>query len=44
MADDAWLVILSSGLRRAHRSEKEQGEQFRRSLRALVDRHKEKHL
>lgn len=44
MVDDAWLMILSTGLKRVQRTEKEQSEQFKRSLKALIGNHKEKHL
>lgn len=44
MVDDVWLMILSTGLKRVQRTEKEQSEQFKRSLKALIANHKEKHL
>ena len=44
MVDDAWLLILSIGLKREQRGEKEQGEQFKRSVKTLAASHKEKHL
>lgn len=40
IVDDTWLMILSIGLKRVQRSEKEQSEQFKRNVKALMAKYK----